>query len=171
MRGNVVQQSVGRRVLRGKVVKRFRVARRTHTWRGARARDGIVVVRLRDANGNLRRFALRRRRGRFTALRPPIERAPSCGLLSRASLSRAAFNRRFGLSIAFAVGQEAQGRVEVRQRGRVVLRSSGRTRVAGPTHRVRLGGSSGLRRGRVLVRVVVERDGRRAIARLAARVP
>ena len=171
VRVDVRQQSVGRRVLRGRLVKRYGPRRRSFTWRGTGARDGILVARMRDSRGQTRRFALRRRRGRFTVLRPPIERARSCGLLARAALSRAAISRRLGLTVRFGVSEDARGRVEVRQRGRVLLRSTERTRVAGPTHRVRVGGSSGRRRGRVIVRIVVRRDGHIAVTRLGARVP
>ena len=124
---DVFQQSVGPHACSAAGASRAsRDPALAHLARPARARDGILVVRLRDAGGDVRRFALRRRRGRFRPCgrRSSARRRAACCARSSLACSRAAVNRALGLSIAFAVGQEAQGRVEVRQRGRVVLRST-----------------------------------------------
>ena len=169
---DVFQQSRGRRLLRGHLVASFKARRRGFTWSGRgnrrRVRDGFLVVRMRVRRGNgrfeVRRFALRRAGGRYRA-RPPFELVPRCDLLTRARLSRSVIDRRRGLTISFALLGDADARVVVRQRGRIVNSSPPRPRTAGVTYTVRLGGN-GVRRGSFEVTVVAVDGARRSTARL-----
>jgi hypothetical protein len=165
---DVFQQSVGRRALRGYLVKRLRGGG-TLRWSGRgtrrRVRDGVLVVRVR-AGGEVRRFAVLRRRGRYTS-RPAYQRVEPCALVSRATLSHAALGGRRGLTVRFALRRDALARVEVVQRGKVVNRSPERTRRAGATYRVRLS-PRGLRRGSVIVRIVAREGAQRTTVQLVA---
>ena len=167
---DVFQQSVGRRLLDGRLVARFRDRTNSFTWNGRgtrrRARKGFLVVRMR-AGGETRRFALRRVRGRFRARRA-FEQRPRCGLIERAALSRPVITRRRGLTIAFRTRRDAQARVQIVQRGRIVNSSPFRERTGGATYRVRLSGT-GVRPGDFEVRIVARGGGEQKSARLFGR--
>ncbi|HEV2999159.1 MAG TPA: alkaline phosphatase family protein [Solirubrobacteraceae bacterium] len=169
---DVFQQSRGRRVLRGHLVARFAARRRGFVWNGRgnrrRVRDGFLYARLRARLGNgrfeVRRFALRRRRGAFS-VRPRFELPARCALIERAALSRSVVDRRHGLNISFRLSDAADARVVVRQRGRTVNSTPPRARTAGVTYRVRLRGTS-VRRGGFEVRVVAGAGAERSTVRL-----
>jgi predicted AlkP superfamily pyrophosphatase or phosphodiesterase len=174
---DVFQQSAGRRVLGNRLVARFR-RRASFTWRGrarrgARLRDGELLVRVRtrapDGRADVRRYAVRRRRGRF-ASRPAFDLGRACGLVRSAKLVRGVFGgpRNRELSVAFRVGVPARVSVDVLRGGRVVRRLGTRTRRPGLTHRVRLAAER-LRRGDHVVRLTVVAAGERRVVRLVAR--
>jgi hypothetical protein len=148
--------------VRPRLVRRFAGVRAGLRWngRGAGARDGWYVVslrgRARDGSTDVRRFALRRARGRFAA-RPALERRSDCGVLRAASLSTPAFGGR-GLAVALRLAQARTASVEVRRERRTVRRFPARQYAAGALHRLRIS-ARGLRRGeyRIVVRVAGER--------------
>ena len=169
---DVFQQTAGRRLLDGRLVARFRNRRNSFTWNGRgnrrRVRDGVLLLRMR-AGTETHRFAVQRTNGRFRALRR-FELPAQCDteLVERASLSRPVITRRRGLTIAFRHGREAQSRVQILQRGRVVNSSPFRDRAAGATYRVRLSGT-GVRPGGFEVRIVARGGGEQKSARLFGR--
>ena len=79
----VFQASVGRRIVGNRRIARFTGRRRSFTWSGKRARDGVLFARfrVRVAKGvsDVRRVTLRRSHGRFrlgrSSLPPPRLRA------------------------------------------------------------------------------------------------
>ena len=154
---DVFQTSVRRRVI-GELGVFETVARTSPArWRGRGARNGFLYARLRirDEQGRLdtRRFALRRRNGRF-ALRPSFFRATSCATLQSFKLERPVFGGRGGrsLGISFRIARAGRVRVDVLRGRKVVRRFPARVREAGRIHRLRLSGR-GLRRGRYRVRL------------------
>src|SRR5206468_484331 len=110
-RVDVLQSAVGRRVEGLRPVARFRGVHGSFTWdgranvRGARVRDGYVVVRFSEplAGGatDVRSAALERSHGRFRA-RPGFARAAGCGLLRAYSLSGPAFGGTGGRALAIS---------------------------------------------------------------------
>ena len=146
---DVFRVSRGRRVLRERLVARYRSGSRAVVWH-ARG-DGYYFVRftMRRAGRvvDVRRVVLRRRHGRF-ARRPGHHRRDTCGPIRRFKLERPAFGgtRRTPLRGSFELGAPARVRVTVRRHGRVVARFGPVTRRAGRTYRFRVA-ARGLRRG------------------------
>ena len=153
---DVFQQSVGRR-LGDRLVARFPAHFGSFRWNGRsniagrRVRDGILFVRMR-AGGETKRFALRRRRGRF-ALRPGYYRPAHCKVLASAKLLRPVFGgrRNRGLSLSFRLTRVARVAVTVTRGRRVVRRFAAREYPAGRTFRL---GLRSARRGDHRVRIV-----------------
>ncbi len=162
---DVFRVSSGRRVIGNRRVARVRRAGLVRPRGG----DGFFFVRVRARGATERRFALRRRGGRFVR-RPAFDRPPSCSLLTSAKLERPVFGGRANrpLRVAFRVARDAQVTVTVSRRGRVVRRFAARRRAGGLTHRLRIGAER-LRRGDHVVRITVADEGDRATARLVAR--
>jgi dienelactone hydrolase len=168
---SVFRQSAGRRILGNRLVKRFRRRRAPFTWsgRGRGVRDGHYVVRY-TSGRDVRRFALRRRRGRWS-VRPAYYRRSSCGALPSFKLERPVFGgrRNRALGIAFRVASTSRVSVRVLRGRRTVRRYATRTRRGGVTHRLRLA-SERRRRGDHKVRITVTRPGSRPVtATLTAR--
>ena len=160
---DVFQASSGRRVVKERLVARFKGRSSTFGW-GGRARGGrrladgdyFARFRTRDAAGRaeVRRITLRRSNGRFRA-RPAFYRRESCGLLSSFKLERPAFGGRGAgvpLRIAYRVTRAAQIRVTVSRGKRVVRRFATRQVTAGRTGRLVLP-ARGLPRGDYTVRL------------------
>jgi hypothetical protein len=138
VRVDVFRVSRGRRVLRERLVARFRNAREAFTWSGRRGGPGLYFVRFRMLRGgrsfDTRRIVLRRSpSGRFR-VRPPHHQRESCGLLRLAKLERPAFGGARGTPLRGAYRLTAQARVTVTiSRGGKVVRRFSATR---PPHRV-----------------------------------
>jgi PKD repeat protein len=164
VRIDVFQTSIGRRVLRNRLVARFGPGERSVNWNGRdragrRLRDGFYFARFRvrqaDGRVDVRRVTLRRVRGRFRIARPFYGRV-NCGLLAAAKLRSPVFGGRQNraLQIAFVVTRPANVRVTV-YRGRRAVRSF-RTarRPSAVTHRLRVPARRLRARGRYRVRIV-----------------
>ena len=176
---DVFQQSAGRRVIGERRVARFPARSASVAWdgtaniRGRRVTDGYYLVRytmpLAGGRSDVRRVALRRSRGRFS-VRPSSYRRASCGLLSAFKLERPVFGGRGNRSLFISYRLSAAARVTVTiTRGRrVVRRFTARQAAANKTHRLRFP-AEGRGRGDYRVTIVVDRGGRRVVARLAAR--
>jgi hypothetical protein len=176
---DVFQQSIGRRVIRGRLVARFVDAATAIAWNGRANRPGRRIVdgfyfvrfRLREADGSTdyARVALRRSHGRFT-VRPSFYGRNSCGLLRSFKLRSPAFGgtTRRAQGIAFQLNRAARVRVDVLRGSRVVRRFRARQRAAGPIFRLRLP-VRGLRRGDYRFRLIAVGGGRRVRSTLTAR--
>jgi acyl-homoserine lactone acylase PvdQ len=132
-------------------VKRFSNRRRSFRW-PARLRDGAYVVRISataaDGSTDVRRFPLRRSRGRFHRL-PAFERRRACGAITFASLGQPTFRAK-RLRVAFRLTAPARVTVTVRRGHTVVRRIRAARYDAGRTHR-RILSARGLRHGRYTV--------------------
>ena len=171
---DVFRQTAGRTVLGERLVARFPGRARSFTWngrptiRGRRVRDGVYIVRLGMRLGanrhDVRRFAVRRRGGRWS-VRPAYYDRPPCGLLSSFKLERPVFGgpRNRDLGIAYRLNRRADVTVVVTRGDRVVRRYPLRNRIAATTHRLRLD-SERLPRGDYRVRIIA-RSGARAVTR------
>ena len=155
----VFQASVGRRVVGNRRIARFTGRRRSFTWSGARARDGLLFVRfrVRVARGvsDVRRLTLRRSHGRFRVGRS-FYRRRNCDLLAQYKLGSPAFGGRTGkpLRIAFRLSRTANVSVRVSRGGRVIKRFATARRRAHKTYRPRLRPAR-LARGAYRVRITV----------------
>ena len=169
VRIDVFRVSHGRRVVRERLVARFRNARRAVVWRGA-GRDGYYFVRftMRRAGRRLdvRRIVLRRAHGRF-ALARRHHRRGSCEILRSFKLQRPVFGGRAGtpLRVAYRLTRRARVTLTVTRGGRTVLRRV-TVREPGRTYRVAL---TPRRRGVYRVRLTTQAGGRRATSTLTAR--
>jgi beta-glucosidase len=175
---DVFQQARGQRVIRPRLVARFRRSRAL-TWRGranrrARVGDGYLFARLRTRgrNGRLdsRYFALRRSGGRFSR-RPAFRRRASCGPIRAFRLSGPSFGGSGGrpLGIAYRLGSRARVRVVVLRGRRVVRRFRVRVRRGGRTYRFRVP-SRGLPPGEYRVRLAARGAGVRKRVVLRSRL-
>ena len=127
---DVFQTSRGRKVLRERLVARYRDRTRNFVWngkatvKGRKVTDGFYFVRysmrLADGSGDTRRITLRRAHGRFTR-RPAHYRRESCGLLASYKLTRPAFSGA-GVGIAYRMSHTARTRLTV-LRGKKVVKS------------------------------------------------
>jgi hypothetical protein len=175
---DVFQQSIGRRVVGERLLARFTNRSEAFTWdgranrRGRRTRDGYLIVRYRMAGAagpDVRRIALRRVRGRWSA-RPAYATVEGCGLLRSAKLTRPVFggpaNREVGL--AFRLARDARVTVEVLRGSRVVRRFPARLRRAGTLHRLRFD-AEGQRRGDHRFRITAVADATTVRATLVSR--
>jgi len=142
VRVDILRAASGRRVTPMQRVVSFGARRRGLTWsgrvRGRAAPDGIYVARFR-AEGETRRVALRRSRGRFARQRDYI-RSKSCDSLSAFGLSSPAFGGRSRrpLRIAYRLSQPARVSVAVRRGRRIVKRFRARRRAPGRAFKLRL---------------------------------
>jgi hypothetical protein len=122
---DVFRTSRGRRVISRRVAH----FKRTHsfTWKGRGAGAGYYVARL-TLNGDTRRVALVRRRGRFHR-RPAIATAAGCTLIRSAKLSGPAWGgsnrRRLGVSVRLV--RKGAVTITIRRGKKVVRRSTARS--------------------------------------------
>jgi hypothetical protein len=130
-RVDVFTAATTRRVTPQRLVARFRERRASFTWNGRgqggrRVGDGLYVVRVLTGRGravDVKRFALRRSRGRFTVERA-YDRFSSCGVVRQFRATRPAFGGRTGrpLDLRYRLARNARVTVTVLQ-GRKVVRS------------------------------------------------
>ena len=169
----VFQASVGRRIVGNRRIARFSGRRRSFTWSGKRARDGILFARfrVRVAKGvsDVRRVTLRRSHGRFRLGRS-FYRRRGCDLLTQFKLGSPVFggagNR--PARVAFRLASPARVTVRVLRGKRVVRTFKSRRRAARRTIRLRVA-SRPLARGAYRFRISARRGGRTVTATLAAR--
>jgi hypothetical protein len=176
---DVFQVSQGRRVLRERLIARFRKRSRSFTWngranvRGRRARDGHYFVRYRmriaGRHAEFRRVVLVRRNGRYHR-RPDYYRRATCDPLVSYKLRRPVFGgtARTRLGISARLSRAATVRVSVLRGKKVVRRYKARRLRAGRTHRLRFAAAS-RPRGDYRVRIVVRRGARTIRAALVSR--
>ncbi|HEV2811696.1 MAG TPA: DUF6055 domain-containing protein [Solirubrobacteraceae bacterium] len=176
---DVFQASIGRRVIGGRRVARFRGRERSFTWDGVanqagrRVRNGHLFVRFRARNAtgsDIRRSAIVRSRGRFLA-RPGFSRAERCAALAAYKLLRPVFGGRDGrsASVSYVLGSPARVTLEVLEGGVVVRRIRRGLQQPARTYRVIVGARSFIR-GDVTFRLRLEREGAAPlVARLVAR--
>jgi hypothetical protein len=175
----VFQHSVGRRVVGERLVARFSRRTRGFTWngranrRGKRVRDGLLSVRFRtrstSGRADTRRETLRRKGGRFIALRD-FDRPETCAGVRAFKLLRPAFGGRSNRTneATFVLGGEADVTLQVRRGTQVVRRIDAGRRAPGIIHRLRVD-SEGLGRGEYEFRLVVQAVDRPLVERLYAR--
>jgi hypothetical protein len=173
VRVDVFRVSRGRRVIRERLVARFRNARAALRWRARRSGAGLYFIRFRMTRGrravDTRRIVVERTRaGRFR-VRPSHHQRESCGLLRLAKLERPAFGGRGNVPLrgAYRLSERATVTVTVRRGSRVVRRVTA-SRRAGRVFRFTLPARR-LRRGdyRVVIHAVRGED--QAAAVLTAR--
>jgi hypothetical protein len=169
----VFQASVGRRVVGNRRIARFTGRRRSFTWSGRRARNGVLFARLRvrvaEGVSDVRRVTLRRSHGRFKLGRS-FYRRRSCDLLTQYKLGSPAFGGRANrpLRIAFRLSRTANVSLRVSRGGRVVERFRTARRRAHRTHRLVLRPAR-LARGAYRVRITVHGGPRTVRSTLASR--
>jgi hypothetical protein len=176
---DVFQVATGRRVLKERLIARFRNRKKAFRWNGRANRRGLRVTdgyyfarfRMRTASGRreTRRVTLRRSNGRF-ARRPDFYRRTTCDLLPSYKLERPVFGGSGGtpLRIAYQVRTRARAQVTVLRGKKAVKRFKARTVRANRTHRLRVPARS-LRRGDYRVRITVGRGAGRVRATLVSR--
>jgi hypothetical protein len=169
---DVFQVSHGRRVLKERLVARFKNRRKSFTWNGRGVGDGYFFVRYRTRFGKLvdtRRTVLVRRHGRFHR-RPSFHRRSSCGTLESYKLERAVFGgtRSVPLRIAYRLRRRATIKVRVLRGKKVVKTFKARKRRGGKTFRLRYPAAGAPRRDH-RVRITVTRGKRRIVATLTSR--
>ena len=169
---DVFQVSHGPRVLKERLVARFKKRRKGFTWKGRRGSDGYYFVRFRTRFGKLvdtRRTTLVRRHGRFHK-RPSFHRRSSCGTLESYKLERAVFGgrQRTPLRIAYRLRRSATVKVQIRRGGKTVKTFKARKRRGGKTFRLRYP-AQGVPRRDHRVRITVTRGTRRTVATLTSR--
>ena len=163
---DVFQSSIGRRVLKNKLVARFGGREQAVAWNGRdragrRLRNGYYFARFRvrqaDGRFDIRRVTLRRAKGRFRVARPFYGRT-GCAVLASAKLRSPVFGgrQREPLRVAYIVTQRAEVSVQVFRGRRRVMRFRTRSRPARRTHRLRIQ-SRRLRRGQYRVRITAKR--------------
>jgi len=154
-------------------IARFTGRRRSFTWSGRRARNGLLYARfsVRVARGvsDVRRVTLRRSHGRFRVGRS-FYRRRSCGLLTEFKLGSPVFGgaRARPAKVAFRLASPARVTVRLLRRGKVVRTYPGGRRAAHSTFRLRVAARS-LARGAYRFRVTARRGGRTVTATLSAR--
>ena len=177
---DVFQHSSGRRIVKERLIARFRGRQKSFTWsgranrRGRRVTDGIYSVRYTtktpSGTKEVRRVALRRVDGRWRA-RPDFYRRVTCDVLTAFKLERPAFGgrQRTPLRLSYRLATGARVGVVVTRRGKVVKRF--KTRTSAPRRTIRLGMSSrGLRRGDYRVTIsVVRANGAKLTSTLTSR--
>ncbi len=162
---DVFQHSQGRRVVRERLVARFRSKQAAFAWNGRRTRagrpagDGLYSVRFlqrTDAGKReFRRIALQRVNGRFRA-RPDFYSRVVCGALSAFKLERPGFGGRANrpLRIAYRLASQARVSVTVLRGSQTVKRFAGVARPGQRTFRLSFG-ARGRPRGDYRVRITV----------------
>ena len=167
------RQSVGRRVIGNRLIKRFRGRETGFRSAVAALGDGYYFARftmvLPNGERDVRRVALRRVKGRFRA-RPAFYRRASCGLVSSYKLERTVFGGRTNraIDVSFRLTARARVTVEVLRGTRVVRRFATRSRAANITHRLRLT-SEALRRGDYRIRLSADSGTAKETRTLTAR--
>ncbi len=169
---DVFRVSRGRRVLRERLVARYRDAREALSWR-PRGGPGLFFVRFRATRGgravDTRRVVVERTRGGRLRVRPGHHQRESCGLLRLAKLERPAFGgrQRVPLRGAYRLTSAARVTVTVRRGSRIVRRLTA-SRGANRTFRFAIPARA-LRRGdhRVVIHAVAGE--RQAVAVLTSR--
>jgi hypothetical protein len=179
VRAEVFQVSLGRTVLRERLIARYRNLQRSQTWpgtrdsRGRRIADGYYFVRLSIPMGggrtDTRRLVAQRTGGRWVA-RPGYYGRPICGLVSSYKLERPVFGgvRSTTARLSFRLATAARVTVEVRRGGKVVKRLAGQTYAAARTVRLSLP-VKGLRAGVYEFRLTAVAGSRRALVTASAR--
>jgi hypothetical protein len=181
VRADLFQVATGRKVLRERLIARYRGLTRSLTWsgrrdaRGRRIVDGMYFVRLSIPLGpgrgsDTRRLVAQRSGGRWTR-RPDYYGRPICGLVTSYKLERPVFggaNRR-PESVTFRLARPAKVTVVVVRGSRVVKRLGGRTYPARRTVRLKVP-NAGLRRGVYSFRLRAQGAGRSATATAGARM-
>ena len=169
---DVFRVSDGRRVIRERLVARFRNRRAGLTWRGRRGR-GLYFVRVRMTKGgkafDTHRLVVERTgAGRFRA-RPTHYRKDLCGLLGKVKLERPAFGGRRRVPLRGAYRLSARGRVTITvRRGGKVVRRIAATRAAHRTFRFSIP-ARGLPRGEYRVVVHATAGDSQGVTTLTAR--
>ena len=177
---DVFQTSIGRRVVRERLIARFAKRPASFTWdgranrAGRSATDGFYFVRFRtrgdDGSTDVRRIALRRLRGRWSRRPAFAARRSSCDVIEAFKLERPVFGGRTQrpLRIAYRLARQADVTIAVLRGRRVVRRISANDRPAGATNRLRFA-ARGLRRGDYRVRLTATRAGARSVRLLVSR--
>jgi hypothetical protein len=117
---SVLAATRGRRVLRPRVVHRFRTGHAPAVWRPRHLRDDLYLVRF-AVRGSVRRVAVARRGGRFRSL-PAVEHSRPCGPIRLLRAGRPAFGGRTGvpLHVSFRLAARRSVRLELLRGGRVI---------------------------------------------------
>ena len=146
VRVDVFRVSKGRKVIRERLVARFRDQTEPLTWNGRgrhRVGDGYYFVRYTMTQGgrkiDVRRVVLQRRHGRFSR-RPSHYRRDSCGPLRKFKLERPVFGgpKRVTLKASYRLGTPARVTVTITRRGKAVKRFPAASQEAGRTYRLTL---------------------------------
>lgn len=181
VRVDVFQMSSGRKILRGERVARFGAGETAPTWdgrdlKGRLLRNGYYFARFRirqpDGRLDVRRVALRRKRGRFFVVKPFYSRA-SCGLLASAKLRAPVFGgaERRALRLAYVVTRPARVSVKVFRGKKLMFRLRSQQRPAEVTQRLTIRARRLKRRGTYRVRIVaLNADGRERMTLWARRL-
>ncbi len=170
---DLFQVSAGRRVLKERLVARFKNRKKAFTWKGGKGTDGYYFARYRmktrGKRNETRRITLRRANGRFVK-RKDFYRRATCDLLPTYKLERPVFggSRRTPLRIAFQVASRARVQVTVSRGKKAVKRFKAKTYRANRTHRLKLPAGK-LKRGDYKVRVVAGRGAGRVTSTLVSR--
>lgn len=178
---DVFQVSRERRILRERLVARFRNRAGSFTWSARRARSGArladgtyfarFTMRRPGREADVRRVTLTRRDGRFRPA-PPFYARDTCGILRSFKLERPVFGGTGAapLRVAYRLNTGADSiRVEVLQGSRVVRTFSNRPRLAGRTYRLRVPASVARRGSDVRVRITLRRSNSVVRSTLTAR--
>ena len=148
---DVFRVSKGRRVIRERLVARFRNQTRSVSWNGKanthggrkKVGDGYYFVRYVMRQGDhkidARRLVLRRSHGKFSR-RPDFFRRDRCDLLRRFKLERPVFGgpKKVTLKGAFVLSAPARVTVTISKGSKVVRRYAPASRAAGKTYRFTL---------------------------------
>lgn len=177
---DVFQTSLGRRVVRERLVARFTGLTRSLRWdgvanrRGRRVVDGSYFARftMRLANGpdDVRRVTLLREDGQWQEL-PPHYRRSSCGLVRSFKLLRPVFggSRSASQGVAFILDHRARVGLEVLRGSEVVRRFPAVSRSGGRTHRLTVA-SRGLPLGELRFRLTAIDGDSTLVEHLTSRV-
>ena len=116
-RADVFLVTSGRRIRGQRLVARFRGRRGAFTWNGRgqgarRARDGYYVVKVTTGSGEVRRFAARRVRGKWS-VRPAFDRASRCAIVRQFRATRPVFGGRSGRPLDVSYRLSSRSRVTV----------------------------------------------------------
>ncbi|CAA9501521.1 MAG: hypothetical protein AVDCRST_MAG30-1945 [uncultured Solirubrobacteraceae bacterium] len=162
---DIFRTSVGRRVLKERLVARFTGRTSSFTWngkanrKGRRVGDGTYIIRYRATNAagrvDTRRRVVLRRKGRFIE-RPAYAGREGCGILDAFKLERPVFGgkRNRSLGISYRLTRAARVSVTVLRGSRVVKRFAPVQRPSGRTQRLRIS-ARGLPRAEYRVRIEV----------------
>ncbi len=180
---DVFRVSVGRQVIRERLVARFGGRASSFTWngvgnrgveKGRRVGDGYYFVRYRisgegDAS-DVRRLVVRRARGKFIR-RPDYYRRAQCDLLKTYKLERPVFGGRARdrLGISYRVTDKARVEIEVFRGARTVKFFAVRSADPNRTYRLRIG-ARGLRRGDYRVRITATKGRTKVVSSLVSRL-
>ena len=179
---DVFRVSVGRSVIRERLVARFTNRSSSLTWNGLanrgdgkrkRVGDGYYFVRYRirgqGDTSDVRRLVLRRTRGKFTR-RPDFYRRASCDLVKTYKLERPVFGgaSNGALGISYRVTAPARLEVVVSKGSRTIKRFAARSVAANRTFRLRVL-ARGLSRGDYRVRLTATSGKTKVVSTLVSR--